>query len=171
VTGADPPTAKGTAVSQQTPPPGAGGAGGQQPSEEEVRQYLAQLRQAPAEQVLAEVLSGLLNAAQVKVGRRDGRLLIYLSATLIDGAREHVSEELSGQVDEVLGQLRMAQVEGEQEVNAARAQGQQEPNDLGSDGEAPSAEGGGEQSAPPPQQASPPPAQQDPGKRLWTPGT
>ncbi len=159
-------------MSQQTPPPGAGGAGDQQPSEEEVRQYLAQLRQAPAEQVLAEVLSGLLNAAQVKVGRRDGRLLIDLSATLIDGAREHVSDELTGQVDEVLGQLRMAQVEGEQEVNAARAQGQQEPNDLGAEGEPPAGEAptGGQT---PPQQApsAQPQQEQDPAKRLWTPGT
>lgn len=158
-------------MSQQTPPPGAGGAEGQQPSEEEVRQYLAQLRQAPAEQVIAEVLSGLLNAAQVKVGRRDGRLLIDLSTTLIEGAREHVSDELSGQVDEVLGQLRMAQVEGEQEVNAARAQGQQEPNDLGSDGEPPAGEATTQQATPPQQPATPTTHQQDPGKRLWTPGS
>jgi hypothetical protein len=160
-------------VSQQTPPPGAGGAAGQQPSEEEVRQYLAQLRQAPAEQVLAEVLSALLNAAQVKVGRRDGRLLIDLAATLMDGAREHVGDELGGQVDELLGQLRMAQVEGEQEVNAAREQGQQEPNDLGTEKEAASGDAAPDEAAsgqgtPP----SPPPSQQrDAGSRLWTPGT
>ena len=155
-------------MSQQTPPPGAGGE--QQPSEEEVRQYLAQLRQAPAEQVIAEVLSGLLNAAQVKVGRKDGRLLLDLSASVIDGAREHLSDELTNQVDEVLGQLRMAQVEGEREVASAAEQGQQEPNDLGAQaqpGEAP------EQGADSPPPASPPPAQQQPqqGSRLWTPGT
>lgn len=158
-------------MSQQTPPPGPGGTEGQQPSEEEVRQYLAQLRQAPAEQVLAEVLSGLLNAAQVKVGRRDGRLLIDLSATLLEGAREHVSDELSGQVDEVLGQLRMAQVEGEQEVTAARAQGQQEPNDLGAEGEPPPGATAEGRAAPAQQPSTPPAQEQDPGKRLWTPGT
>jgi hypothetical protein len=154
-------------VSQQTPPPGAGGE--QQPSEEEVRQYLAQLRQAPAEQVIAEVLSGLLNAAQVKVGRKDGRLLLDLSASVIDGAREHLSDELTNQVDEVLGQLRMAQVEGEREVASAAEQGQQEPNDLGAQ-EQPG--GAPEQGAASPPPASPPPAQQQPqGSRLWTPGT
>jgi hypothetical protein len=155
-------------VSQQTPPPGAGGD--QQPSEEEVRQYLAQLRQAPAEQVIAEVLSGLLNAAQVKVGRKDGRLLLDLSAQVVDGAREHLSDELTNQVDEVLGQLRMAQVEGEREVASMAEQGQQEENDLGAppSGQEP---GQGQQEAP---AASPPPSQPGPsqqGGRLWTPGT
>jgi hypothetical protein len=157
-------------VSQQTPPPGGGD---QQPSEEEVRAYLAQLRQAPAEQVIAEVLSGLLNAAQVKVGRKDGRLLLDLSAGVIDGAREHLSDELTDQVDEVLGQLRMAQVEGEREVASAAAQGQQEPNDLGAQEQAGAAGAGQESgpSSPPP--ASPPPSQQQGqgGSRLWTPGT
>ena len=162
-------------MSQQTPPPGTGGAGGQQPSEEEVRQYLAQLRQAPAEQVIAEVLSGLLNAAQVKVGRRDGRLLIDLSATVMEGAREHVSDDLSQQVDEVLGQLRMAQVEGEREVGTAREQGQQEPNDLGEDGSPPPAQpapDAGEPAAPDqPSRPSPEPGPSGQGGgRLWTPG-
>ena len=156
-------------MSQQTPPPDPSGAG-QQPSEEEVRAYLSQLRQAPAEQVLAEVLSGLLNAAQVKVGRRDGRLLIDASATLIDEVREHLTEDLRSQVDEVVGQLRMAQVEGEREVASAAAQGHEEPNDLGAEGEAaPSGEpAGGDQPA-----ASPPPgsSSSEAGKRLWTPGS
>lgn len=155
-------------MSQQTPPPGAGGA--DQPSEEEVRAYLSQLRQAPAEQVLAEVLSGLLNAAQVKVGRRDGRLLIDVSATLVDEVREHVSDDLASQVDEVLGQLRMAQVEGEREVEAARGEGHDEPNDLGSGG----GEAADQQPAPAPseQPASPPPgsSQGSAASRLWTPG-
>lgn len=156
-------------MSQQTPPPGASGEG--QPSEEEVRAYLSQLRQAPAEQVLAEVLSGLLNAAQVKVGRRDGRLLIDASATLIDEVREHLSEDLRSQVDEVVGQLRMAQVEGEREVAQASEQGHEEPNDLGS---APSAgspapgseDESGSAAAPPPSESS-----QQAGSRLWTPGS
>lgn len=156
-------------MSQQTPPPDASGSG--QPSEEEVRAYLSQLRQAPAEQVLAEVLSGLLNAAQVKVGRRDGRLLIDASATLIDEVRDHLSEDLRSQVDEVLGQLRTAQVEGEREVASARAQGQDEPNDLGAEGEpAPSGQSQGQSG----QQDQPGQAGQPSGeaaKRLWTPGS
>ena len=156
-------------MSQQTPPPG----GGQQPSEEEVRAYLSQLRQAPAEQVLAEVLSGLLNAAQVKVGRKDGRLLIDVSASLIDQVREHLTEDLTSQVDEVIGQLRMAQVEGERELESARAQGHEEHNDLGQERTDPGAAPAQE---PEQQPASPPPSSQpgqqpgQGGSRLWTPG-
>ena len=161
---------EGAAVSQQTPPPG-GGAGGQQPSEEEIREYLGQLRQAPAEQVIAEVLSGLLNAAQVKVGRKDGRLLIDLSTSVVEGAREHLGEELTKQVDEVLGQLRMAQVEGEREVESARAQGHEEPNDLGTE---PAEPGTDAPAAGSEQPSSPPSQSQDQGSaasRLWTPGS
>ena len=50
--------------------------GTREPTEEEIRAYLSQLREAPVDQVLAEVVNALLNAAQVKLGRRDGRLLI-----------------------------------------------------------------------------------------------
>lgn len=152
-------------MSQQTPPPAGQGGGQEQPSEEEVRAYLAQLRQAPAEQVLAEVLSGLLNAAQVKVGRKDGRLLIDASATLIGEVREHLSEDLRNQVDEVLGQLRMAQVEGEREVESARAEGHEEHNDLGQEPSAPS-------SPPAAEPGAPSSAQSGRGaSRLWTPGS
>lgn len=118
---------------------------------------MARLRGAPAEQVVAELLSGLLNAAQVKLGRRDARLLIDLSAVMIDHVRRYVPAELATQVDDALGQLRLAQVRAE---NAT--QGKPEPNDL-AEMPAPPAEAGG-QPAPPPPQA--PPAT----SRLWVPG-
>lgn len=152
------------------------GSQGGQPSEEEVRAYLGQLRAAPAEQVVAEVVSALLNAAQVKLGRRDGRMLLDLAANVVEGAREHLPEEFTTQVDDVVSQLRVAQVEGEREVGQAAEQGHEEPNDLGAPRQAPA--GGdatpaaGAPAASPPPQA--PPAQAPPsqggGKRLWTPG-
>ena len=70
----------------------------------------------PGKQVIAEVLQGLLNAAQVKLGRRDARLLIDLSASVVDHARPHLSGDLASQVDQALSQLRMGQVEAEKEV-------------------------------------------------------
>ncbi len=153
-------------------PRGPGGQPSEQPSEEEVRAYLGQLRAAPAEQVVAEVLSALLNAAQVKLGRRDGRLLLDLSATLVDGARDHLPAEMVQQVDDALAQLRVAQVDAEREVAAAAEQGHQEPGDLGG-----SRGAGGDAGAPaePPASATPPssPPRQDPpagGSRLWVPG-
>ena len=147
-------------------PPGAAGAGGDQPTEEELRAYLGQLREAPADQVLAEVLSGLLNAAQVKLGRRDARLLLDIAAAAVDAGRDRLPSELTQQVDEVLTQLRLAQVEAEREV---AQRGGTEASDLAaSPGDVAGPDGG---DAP---AAGPQPGSQDPGSdpasRLWVPG-
>lgn len=121
-------------MSQMPPgqtPPGMGAAGGQQqPSEEEMRAALSQMRGAPAVQIVAEVQSALLNAAQVKLGRNDGRLLLDLAGMVNDHTRGLVDEQLTQQVDQAMQQLRVAQVEGEQEVIAAAQEGHSETNDL-----------------------------------------
>ena len=157
--------------------PTAGAAAGDpdQPSEEEVRAYVAQLRAAPVDQVVAEVISALLNAAQVKLGRRDGRLLIDLVGAVATTGREELSADLIGQVDQALTQLRMAQVEAETQVSAAAAQGHAEPNDLGAapaaagdEAAAPGAPAGGPAGA---AGAQAPPPSQPSGKKLWVPGT
>lgn len=137
--------------------PGAGQPAADQPSEEEVRAYLSQLREAPVEQVIAEVLSALLNAAQVKLGRSDGRLLLDVAAGVVDEGREQLPDELTDQVDDVLAQLRVAQVDAEQELAGAAAGGQ---------------EPAGEPAAAPEAGAAPPPSAgpSDPSSRLWVPG-
>jgi hypothetical protein len=143
--------------------PGGPGAGGQ-PSEEELRAALGQLRAAPVDQIVAEVASALLNAAQVKLGRRDGRLLIDTTALVTDQVRPHVPAELVDQLDEVLNQLRLAQVEAEREVAAAKAQGHEEPNDLAGSATPDAADTSQGGDAPPPG---------TPGSktsRLWVPG-
>lgn len=135
---------------------------GDAPSEEEVREYLAQMRQAPAEQVVAEVLQGLLNAAQIKLGRRDARLLLDTASSVVDQTRPHMSSELSTQVDDALQQLRMAQVEAEQQVAEAP---EREVNDLDAAVVSDSAE---ESAADP---SAPPPAGSGPAaSKLWVPG-
>lgn len=132
------------------------------PSEEEVREYLAQMRQSPAEQVVAEVLQGLLNAAQIKLGRRDARLLLDTAASVVDQTRPHMSSELATQVDDALQQLRMAQVEAEQQVAEAP---EREVNDL----DAAVASDSAQESAADP--SSPPPAGSGPAaSKLWVPG-
>jgi hypothetical protein len=146
-----------------------------QPSEEEVRAYLGQLRAAPADQVLAEVFSGLLNAAQVKVGRRDARLLLDATAALLAEVRAVLPQELVTQLDDVLSQLRMAQVQAEPEVAQAAAQGQVEPNDLGADaaagsGQAPADADAAASGDRPPAGGTTPPAGSDAASRLWVPG-
>jgi hypothetical protein len=125
----------------------------QQPTEQEIRQYLSQLRGTPADHVVSEILYGLLNAAQAKLGRRDGRLMIDLSGLVLDHARRLLPADQATQLDQLLAQLRIGQVHAENEV-AARAE--PEPNDLA---EAPT---------PPAPAPSVPP--QRPATKLWVPG-
>ena len=101
----------------------AGQAGEQ--SAEDVRDHARRLRTLPVDQVLGDFLFGLLNAAQMKLGRRDARLLIDVTAAAHEHARPHLPGELTKQIDQALGQLRMEQ------VSAEGHQGQPEENDLG----------------------------------------
>jgi len=109
---------------------GPGGGTGQEQAQsgEEAREYVRRMRSLPVDEVIREVLFGLLNAAQVKLGRRDARLLIDVSTVAHEQARSYLPEELSRQLDQVLGQLRMAQVNAE---GHASRQGEPEDNDLG----------------------------------------
>jgi hypothetical protein len=136
------------------PPPGS--------SEEQAREYARQLRSAPAEQVVTEVLTSLVNLAQVKLGRRDARLLIDLSAVLLGHARRYLPTELTSQLDRVLSELRLAQVRAE---GAAAGGGRAEPNDL-AETPAPPEGAAGQPAAPPPTAPPQPP----PASRLWVPG-
>jgi len=105
-----------------------GGTGQEQAeSAEEAREYVRRLRSLPVDQVIGEVMFSLLNAAQVKLGRRDARLLIDVSSVAHEHARPYLPGELSRQIDQVLGQLRMGQVSAE---GLASQQGEPEQNDL-----------------------------------------
>lgn len=140
-------------MSQQVPPPDSG----RQPTEEEMQAALSQLREAPVAEVIIDILQGLLSAAQVKIGRSDGRLLLDAAALVNDHAAGHVDASITDQVKTALTQLRMAQVEAEKEIASS---GQAEANDLGS-------------TTPPPEDgpgAPPPPEEPPPTSRLWVPG-
>ena len=97
-------------------------------SAEDAREYVRRMRSLPVDQVIGEVLFSLLNAAQVKLGRRDARLLIDVSTVAHEHARPYLPAELSRQIDQVLGQLRMGQVSAE---GHASQQEEPEENDLG----------------------------------------
>lgn len=131
--------------------PGADPTG--QPSEEELRAYLGQLRDAHVGEIVAQVLSMLLNAAQVKLGRPDARLLIDLTADLIERAGPELDTQFTDEVNQIITQLRMAQVQAEEELGGAGAapQGSAEPA-----AEEPPPSPGGEQSSA--------------TSRLWVPG-
>ncbi len=129
------------------------------PSPQEAQALVEQLRLAPAEELLAEVLSTLLSTAQVKLGRRDARLFIDLCAVVLDHAKGSVSDDLRGQVESALGQLRMGQVAAERELAATA---EPEPNDLPpTQPETPAAEG--------PSQAGSADSARSPSG-LWIPG-
>jgi hypothetical protein len=100
---------------------------GPEPSAQEARGYVQRMRSLPVEQVLGDVMFSLLNAAQVKLGRRDARLLIDVSTVAHEHARPYLPAELSKQFDQVLGELRLGQVSAEGHVSQ---QGEPEQNDL-----------------------------------------
>ncbi len=104
--------------------PGGDAGQGQPGAAQDADGRARQMRALPAEQLVAEVLLGLLNAAQIKLGRRDARLLIDLGAVLLGHARPYLSGEFTAQIDQLLGQLRLGQVSAEAQA------GQPEENDL-----------------------------------------
>ncbi|HEX6447211.1 MAG TPA: hypothetical protein VF053_19105 [Streptosporangiales bacterium] len=139
---------------------------GTQPTEDEIREYARQLRVLPVEQIIADTLSSLLSGAQAKLGRRDARLLIDLTTVSLTHARDHLSQDLVRQVEDVLGQLRLAQVTAE-----GRNPGEVEENDLDRV-PAPPASGA---TTPPvqPSRPTPTPTPTPPpsaASRLWVPG-
>lgn len=139
------------------------------PSEEEVRAYLAQMRGAPVDQIIAELVQGLLNAVQVKLGRQDARVLIDLVAMINDRVRAVADRQLVTQVDQALAQLRLAQVEAEREVGQAASQGHAEPNDVAAAAPGDAEATGGQPAASQPSGQPADPA--SPLSKLWIPGT
>jgi hypothetical protein len=128
----------------------------QQLSEEELRQYVAQLREAPVAELVAQAYAMLGAWAEAKLGRRDARTLIDGLNGLVQAAASDLPEDLTKQMHGGISQLQLAQVQAEQQL--AR---QQQP--------------AGEQSQPPTaqdQKSKPPPG--EPEKRLtdrlWIPG-
>jgi hypothetical protein len=107
--------------------PGGGAGNEQPPSAEDIRDYVQRMRSVPVEQLIRDVLFNMLDAAQIKLGRRDARLLIDLSSVAHEHARPYLSDGLTKQIDQLLGQLRMGQVSAE---GRASQQGERAENDL-----------------------------------------
>jgi hypothetical protein len=110
-----------------TPGPGDGAGHEQAPDSQDAAEYARRLRSLPADQVVGDVLFTLLSAAEVKLGRRDARLLIDVAAVAHEHARPYLPGELAGRIGQVLGQLRLGQVSAE---SHASRQGAPEENDL-----------------------------------------
>jgi hypothetical protein len=139
-----------------TDPTQTGEQGG--PSEEEVQQYLEQLRSAEASEIIAQAFNMLATGAQVKLGRPDARVLIDALAGMVDNVGGQLPEQIGQQMRDSVGQLQSAQVQAEQEAAGAQPGEQQEaPSGADQAGEAQSA---GEQSG----------SGQRMTDRLWIPG-
>jgi hypothetical protein len=128
------------------------------PPAADATEIVKQLRSAPVEEIVAESFFMLLNAAQIKLGRRDARLLIDLSTVLLEQAGSYLPDTLVKQVEQSLGQLRLGQVSAENELAKP---GQPEPNDLT------------QSPTPPPSRSTGSPTaagSPSPTSRLWVPG-
>ena len=140
------------------------------PSDAEMQQMLAQMREAPAEQILVEVVNALLQAVQVKLGRSDARLLLDVVAAITEGVRGRADEALVNQVAEAVTQLRLAQVEAE-----SGGSGPDVPSSSDAGARQPAAQPAA-QPAPQPAPQSVPPGPGPQGgsgggaSRLWVPG-
>jgi len=125
----------------------------------DAQDLLDRLRSAPAEEIIADLFSTLLSAAQVKLGRRDARLFIDLCAEMLLYSRPHVADELAKQVEAALGQLRLAQVSAESQAGERDTP---EPNDLSAVPSPPAGRTPGTAGASPQPAAS--------SSKLWVPG-
>jgi hypothetical protein len=107
--------------------PGSGAGDAWAADSHDPSEYVRRLRALPVDQVVGDALFSLLTAAQAKLGRRDARLLIDVTTVAHEHARPYLPGELTGQIDQVLGQLRLGQVTTE---SHAGRQAAPEENDL-----------------------------------------
>lgn len=138
----------------------AGNRSEQQLSEEELRAYLAQLREAPVVDMLGQAYAMLGSWAEAKLGRRDARPLIDAMNSLVQGAGAGLPEDLAKRMRDGIAQLQMAQVQAEQQLAGEQQsvhdqQAAQPPDDFSKTQQPP---GSGGQSA------------QRLTDRLWIPG-
>lgn len=151
----------------------------QEPTEEQMRAYVEQLRQAEPSELVVQAYTMLGTGAEVKLGRQDARVLIDAMAGLVQAAGRSLPEELSTQLAQGIAQLQMAQVQAEQhlagdggapaEAGAAVDQpgGTPAPGSPGGTAPGDTAPGG---TAPASRPAASQPAAPNPADRLWIPG-
>ncbi len=129
------------------------GADAQQ--QEQMREYVEQLRAAQPEEIVAQAFTMLGTGAEVKLGRPDARVLIDAVSGLVEAVAGQLSDELVSGMRDGVSQLQQAHVQAESQAGA-------EP--------APEAPRGGQ----PPQPGAEQPSQQGQDEsmteRLWVPG-
>lgn len=135
--------------------PGAGA-----PQEEQLREYVDQLRAADPAEIVAQAFTMLGTGAEVKLGRPDARVLIDALGGLVSAVEGRVPQQLMDGMRSGVAQLQQAQVQAE----AAP----EEPPGDGGEGTAPPPGESQAAGAPPPQ--APQAEDQRHTDRLWIPG-
>jgi hypothetical protein len=138
-----------------------------QPSEEEMRAYLEQLRDADPAEIVAQAYTMLGTGAEVKLGRSDARVLIDAMGALAEAAQGRLGDDLVTRMRNGVVQLQTAQVQAERQAagDGGTAQAPQ--------AEAPQQPSGSPSQPPPP---APGAGHEDTGggqprtDRLWIPG-
>lgn len=96
----------------------AGNRSPEQLSEDELRAYLQQLREAPVAELLAQAYTMLGAWAEAKLGRPDARPIIDAMSGLVQGAGSGLPDDLVKRMRDSVGQLQLAQVQAEQQAAA-----------------------------------------------------
>ena len=139
------------------------------PTEEEMRAYLENLREAQPVEIVVQAFGLLATASEVKLGRVDARVLIDGMAALLEATADRMPDEIVDRMQQTVAQLQMAQVQAERDLAAAEA-GEHDAVDeaAGASASPPDQQSGsGQQSG---TQQQPQQGREDMTSRLWIPG-
>ncbi len=143
----------------------------QQPTEEEIRAYLTQIREADPAAIIVQAYRLLGEGAELKLGRSDARVLIDAMAAVVESTSGRLDGQLTQQMREGVAQLQMAQVQAEaQQGSGSEEQGAEGAAGAGT--QPAGAEAAGSQGPAGPQQAGGQQSGSGPSvtDRLWIPG-
>lgn len=87
-----------------------------EPSAEELQAYLTRLREADAREIVIQAYTLLGTGAEVKLGRRDARILIDAMAGLAQAVGPALGDEVATGMQGGVRQLQLAQVEAERQA-------------------------------------------------------
>ncbi|WP_370324259.1 hypothetical protein [Euzebya sp.] len=137
-----------------------------QPTQEEIEAYYAQLREAPAGDLLMQCVGMLASGAEAKLGRGDARLLIDALAAMVGAAEPHLGSGVE-QLKTAVSQLQMAQVQLERQQASG---GEQPAEGEGTSTPPPGQASGGQASSGPAPGGPAPGGQPKQTDKLWIPG-
>lgn len=94
-----------------------------QPTEQEIMAMIAQLREAPARDIILQGLGLMVSGAEAKLGRQDARAIIDVIDAVVTSAGD-VLGDVQTQIQTMVTELKTAQVQAE----AKLAEGGEQPS-------------------------------------------